>query len=91
MAFNVGVDVLTEGLGTVTVHSHLAHHSAHAGLLIQSHEDTRALSMYGAEDDAAHSAEEPLGMQEAAIHPLGILRVGIFRLLGEGVVLQPGE
>ena len=91
MAFNVGLDILAEGFRTVAVHGHLTDHSAHAGLLIQLHEDTCALGMYGAEDDAAHSAEEPLGVQKTTIHPLGILRIGIFRFLGEGIVLQPGE
>ena len=47
--------------------------------------------MDGAEDDATHGAEEPLGMQKASIHALGILDIGIFRLLREGVVLQPRE
>ena len=47
--------------------------------------------MDGAEDDTAHGAEEPLGVQEAAVHALGIVDVGIFRLLREGVVLQPRQ
>ena len=47
--------------------------------------------MYGSEDDAAHGAEQPLRVQETAVHTFGIGHVGIFRLLGEGVVLQPRQ
>ena len=47
--------------------------------------------MDGTEDARAHRAEEPLGMQEAAVHTLSIPHVGIFRLLGEGVLLQPRQ
>ena len=47
--------------------------------------------MYCTEDDTTHGAKEPLGMQEAAIHALSIICVGIFRLLGECIVLQPRQ
>ena len=87
LAFYISLHVFAEGIRTVAVHGHLADQCAHASLLIQVHQLAGALGMYGAEDDAAHGAEQPLGMQEAAIHALGIVDVGILRLLGESVVL----
>ena len=47
--------------------------------------------MHGAEDHATHRTKQPLGMQKSAIHALGIFHIGIFRLLGERVVLQPRQ
>ena len=91
LACNVGVDFFREGVGTVAVHAHLADHSAHASLLVELHEHAGAVGMHGGEDDTAHGAKEPLGVDEAAIHALGIVDVGIFRLLRERVVLQPRQ
>lgn len=83
--------VFAEVVGTVAVHGHLAYQCSHASFLIELHQQTRTLRMDGAEDARAHRAEEPLGMQEAAVHTLSIPHVGIFRLLGEGVLLQPRQ
>ena len=91
MPFNVGIDVFAECVGAVAVHGDFADHGAHACLLIEVHELAGAVGMDGGKDDAAHGAEEPLGVDEAAVHALGIRHVGIFRLLGEGVVLQPRQ
>ena len=47
--------------------------------------------MDGGKDAGTHGAKAPHVADEAAIHALGIGRIGILLLLGEGVVLQPRQ
>ena len=76
---------------TVTVHRHLSHHRTHASLLEEPHQQTRTVGMDRCEHTGPHRAEAPQVTDKSAVHPFGVGRIGIFLLLRESVVLQPGQ
>ena len=91
VTFDGCFNVFAECVRTVAVHGHLAYQGTHAGFLIQFHQQTGTFRMDGAENATAHGAKKPLGVKEMAVHFLGIMSVGILRLFGEGVILQPRQ
>ena len=53
------------------------------------HQHAGTFGMDGGKRAGTHGADAPQVADKTTVHPLGIDRVGIFHLLGEGVFLKP--
>ena len=81
---------LDKAVRTVAVHRHLTHQRPHARLAEESHQTARSLRMDCGKDSGTHRTHTTQMADEAAVNAFGIVSVSKLRLLGKGVMLQPG-
>ena len=81
--------LLPEDVRAVAVHVHLAHKGAQAAGLQQLHQHPGCRAVEGGKDRRPGGGSPPQVLHKQAIGPLGVIQVGKFGLLGEGVGVQP--